>query len=229
MSMSATLESKGFVATDSDVEALANAVLSAVEVTDNGRRSYLRTLVATTQKALGAEPRQRQGKPAKLDAAAVTLQMEALDATHRRFYTIVLRVAGENVPPNTKDRALEINRRTNFARTAMSAIRRWVRAGNDLTALAAKSVSKASLAVEGSRKPVVPKALKAKAERLAKGLLSSLMALADADRAAAVDEMQTLMGQLADQLSEMGVKLKKGALPFSPTETQVLRQQARPS
>lgn len=239
-----TLESKGYVASDADIAALATSVLSAVQESDNGRRSYLRTLVATTQKALGSEPRQRSGKPARLDPEGVNAQLKALAAIHERFYAIILKVAGETVPTGTKDRGIEMNRRTNFARTAMSAIRSWVRAGNDLTTLGARSVTKAALAVKRTARRVPSaQSLKTKVERVSKDLVGTLMVLADTNRVAAVEEMQLVMGQLANQLAEMGAaptrdveQAVKEHMPFRmkstifvPTSTQVIRQQVRPS
>lgn len=239
-----TLEARGFVASDSDITAIATTILSAAESGNTGQRNYLKTLIATTQKALGVEPRLRAGKPAKLDEAATLVQLKALQEVHERFYGIVVKVAGEAVPAGTKDRGIAINRLSNFARTALSAVRSWVRAGHDITSIAAKTSTKASLAVKAAtpRAPS-PVALKSRAERESKGLVATLMALADADRGAAVTEMQLIVGQLADQMAAMGIKPTRDldqatahGLPFRskstifiPTETQIVRQQSRPS
>lgn len=239
-----TLESRGFVASDSDITAIATTVLSAAAADETGRSNYLKTLIATTQKALGGEPRQRTGKATKLDDAATLEQLKALQEVHERFYAIVLKAAGDVVPSGTKDRGTQINRKSNFARTALSAVRGWVRAGNDITALAAKGATKASLAVEPATPRVPsPGALKTRAEGESKRLVATLMALADADRKAAVEEMQLLFGQLADQMAALGIKptrdmdqamrenvpFRAKSTIFIPTATQVIRQQSKPS
>lgn len=238
-----TLADKGFLATEEDVAKVAQSVLNAIADADNGRRTYLKVLIATTQNELGSKPRVRAGKTAKLDAAGVAEQIKALDAVHERFYAVVLKVVGDSVPTGTKERALEINRRSNFARTAMYVVRGWVRAGNDLTTLGVQSVTKSSLFIKRKSKPPSGRVLKARAEKESKSLVGTLMALADADKEAAVEELQLIMGQVASQLVALGVAATKdaaqslaehrplriGKMLFAPTDTQIVRSQARPS
>jgi hypothetical protein len=239
-----TLEARGYQATDDDISKLAKAILDGEAQADTGRTSYLRTLVAVTQKELGAEPRQRMSKADKLKAEGISEQLAALTTVHDRFYALVLEAAGKATPANAKDRATEVNRKTNFARTALYAVRSWIRAGHDVTALAAAKVTKAALAVKAATpKPQSVKRIKARVERESKALVSSLMALADSDKGAAVAELNLLMNQVTAQLLALAgppvadaaqaarehkpLRIKKTV--FMPTETQVLAQIEKPS
>lgn len=243
--MSITVESKDFVADENDIASIAQSVFDAINTGEAGQRTYLKSLVATTQKELGAKPRIRSGTTkTKLDDAGIEVQLKALMTVHEKFYVVVVRVAGESIAPGTKDKALEVNRRTNFARTALYAVSKYVRAGHDITEIGVQSVTKASLAVAAPKsQPPKLRVLVRRAEAQSKQLVATLMALADTDREAAVQEMQLVLGQLTDQLVSMGVAATKdaalsveqhrplriGKTLFMPTDTQVLRQQARPS
>lgn len=132
-----TLETRSFVATPADVESVARQHITGMQVP----ATYLRMLIATTQSELGVEPRQRTAaRIGKLDADTLTLHLTALDAVHDRFYTIVLRVAQESYKG-----ARERNAATNFARTAVSTLRSWIRANHDIRDLAAARATKESL------------------------------------------------------------------------------------
>src|SRR5690242_1993333 len=124
-----SLESKHYVATAEDVAAIAREVLNAQKQGSEGRATYLRALIATTQAELGQNPRQRSGEIAKVKDEARDEQLAALEKVNERFYAIVVRIAKDKIEgPDRGGR--ELNRRTTFARTSLSAIRRWVRAGN---------------------------------------------------------------------------------------------------
>lgn len=238
-----TLEQKGFVATVEDVASVVESVLTANAEADAGRLSYLKILIATTQNELGGKPRVHAGKAAKLKVEGIAVQLKALAAVNDRFYPVVTRVVLASIVPGTKDKGLEANRRTNFARTALSAVRLFIAAGNDITAVGLKTVTKASLAVRRTPKPPSGTKIKARAEAQSKTLVATLMELADADKAAAIEELQLLMGQVATQLVSLGVAATKdaaqamsehrpyriGKMLFAPTDTQLVRQQARPS
>lgn len=219
--------------TDKEIDQIAQTVMGATKNAEGGRATYLQSLVAATQEELehkrGLEP---------------PLQLAALKSVHERFYAIVLSVAGRLVARNHPQRGEETQRLANFARTALSALRGHVRAGGDLVTLQAAKVTKAALRVrEGPARPPTAKRLKAAAERESKRIVATLMELAETDRAAAVAEIQLIMGQLGDQLMALGVHATKSAAQavakgealrigktlFMPTQTQIIRQQARPS
>lgn len=217
--------------TDADVETTAKTVMGSLRDADGARTTYLRKLTEAVQEALG-----KKGQDVKA-------QLAALQTVHERFYAVIARVADEIVPKGTKDRGISINKLTTFARTTVSALRMHVRAGGDLVALKATQVTKAALRARSGPPRVSPKRLKASAERQGKQLMATLMGLADADRAGAIEEMQLILGQVANQLVQMGVKstsdadesiaehrpLKIGKQLFMPTASQVIQQRARPS
>jgi hypothetical protein len=188
------IEAKGYVATPKDVDALTRSLLSAEQALSGGRTTYMRALIATTQKDLGVALRVRTPrKIPRLTPEETLVQMDALTATHERFYAVVLKVCAED---GAKSR--ELNRRSNFARTALYAVRTWTRAGNDLTALAAGRVTKASLRVTGrkSAKPPSPARLRSRVERDCKRVMASILALAETDRDKARVEVRALLAQL---------------------------------
>lgn len=195
-----TLENRNFVATPADIKALAAARLGAAGTVENTGTSYLRALVATTISELGSEPRVNASKRApKLKAEDRAKQLAALQGVHERFYAIVTEVCSEGLPSG-KAKALELNRRTNYARTAYRAARNWIRASNDLTAVPPAKVTKRALDVPAApRKPTASR-VRGRVEASAKALAEALATLAGLDKVAAVGELETLMGQLAAQL-----------------------------
>jgi hypothetical protein len=196
-----TLESKNYVASNDDIQTITRTVLDGATAVDTGARSYLRALIATTQEAIEGRPRQHAVKRPKLADVAVKAQLTALDATHERFYKIVLATCAA---AGAKGKVL--NQRSNFARTALYAVRTYVRAGNDITALAPARTSKASLMVAGRAKvkPATPKRLTTRAEKQAGLLVSTLATLAQADKDAAIAALESAMGRLAKELARLG-------------------------
>lgn len=212
--------------TNNEVDQIAQAIMQSTRDADAGRTTYLQTLLAATQEEL--ELKRGVDSP---------LQLAALKRVHERFYAIVLSAAGRLVAKNRPNRLEEMQRLSNFARTALSALRGHVRADGDLVALQAGKVTKSSLRKrEGPARPPSVKSLKGRAERESKRLVATLIGLADTDKQSAVAEIQLVMGQLADQLMALGVvatkdaaqaaargtPLRVGKMLFMPTSTQVL-------
>lgn len=238
-----TLEARSYLATDADIASLTGEILSAQLMMDSGPRRYLRCVVAVTIDDLGAKQRVNSAKVKKIDEAEQTRQLGALEKTLGRFYPIIVKAASENLPPGKEGRALELNRRTNWARTAASAVRGWIKAGHDLTTVAASRASKATLGVTPKPRAPSPNRLRTRVERDSKAVVAGVMELATSDKAAAISEIQLLMGQLAAQLAELGVKsttdakeaaaehrpLRVGRQTFFPTETQITRMESNPS
>lgn len=240
--MASSLENRNYVATENDIAALAGGIISAQFTMESGPRRYLRCVIATTIHELDAAQRQRSGKPEKIDADEQSRQLAALEKILDRFYPIVVKAASEDLPPG-KARALELNRRTNWARTAASAVRSWIRAGYSLTTIAASRATKATLAVTARARPATPGRIKQRVETASKATMARILELAGADKDAAIAEIQLLMGQLAGQLEELGVAttrdpkealaehkmLRVGRQTFFPTDTQIIRQMENPS
>lgn len=219
--------------TDNEITSIARSVFEANNKAEAGRTTYLRTLIDATKEELQG----KRGEPPKT-------QLAALQRVHERFYALILKAAGGFVPKTQKDRAVELHRRANFARTALGAVRGHIKAGEDLGALNTAKLTKRQLAKpKPSVKPVSVKRWKTRAETQSKALVVTLMGLGDADKAAAVEEIQLAMGQLAAQLVSLGVvstkdaaqaaiehrPLRIGKTLFMPTESQVIQQQGRPS
>lgn len=217
---------------DSDVTIIAQNIFRATDDATLGRTTYLRTLLTATQGELG-----KKGQEAPV-------QLAALKTVHERFYALVLDAAEPFVPKGTKDRPVALHNRANFARTSLSALRGHVRAGGDLATLSPAKVTKASLRVRaGPVRPLTARRWRIRAESQSKALVATIIGLADTDKAAAVEEIQLVLGQLTSQLMAMGVVATKDAMQsvgehrplrigktlFVPTDTQVIRQQARPS
>lgn len=239
-----TLQSRDYIATDADIKELATARAKAVLTVGDTNRNYLRAIVGTTQDELDSSPRKNFGKAVKLKPEEQVEQLAALDAVHERFYAIVVEVNSEHLPPG-KARAKELNDRTNYARTAVRAARNWIKAGFDIRPLPASKITKRALDVAPRTRPPSAPRLKKQVETRSKALVSSLLELGALDRAGAVAELELLMGQLAGQLAELGGKpvtdarkaaeqhvpfrAKGSSVTFVPTQSQVLRQQERPS
>lgn len=190
-----SLESRHYVATPEDVAAIARDVLTAQKQGSDGRATYMRALIATTQAELGLNPRLRSGEIGKVKDEERDEQLAALEAVNERFYAIVVKIAKDKIEgPDRGGR--ELNRRTTFARTSLSAVRRWVRAGNDITSLVAARVTKRMLAVAGRRKGPSVKVLGNQMRRYGTVLEDRLALFAAADPDAAREQWMKLKARM---------------------------------
>lgn len=238
-----SIETKNYVATASDIRALASTIVGATAEVITGRTTYLRALVATTQAELHATPRKNAtAKPKHLKGSEIAAQLAALVAVHDRFYAAVLEACEEGL--SGKDKALELNRRSNFARTALYAVRSYIRAGHDITYVVAARTTKVTLAVSRPPRRASARSLKSRMEARSKALMVTALELSDVDKVTAVAEIELLLGQLAAQLASLGVQSTRDAATSAKTgaplairgrvfvpvsETQVIRQRANPS
>jgi hypothetical protein len=204
-----TLESRNYVATDADIDTLADRMFTAQATAHSIPLAFLRATIATTIDALGAAQRARNGKPVKLSEEDQAAQLEAFGKVYERFYARVLEKAKKDLPAAVANRAQVLNARTNWARTNALAVRNWIRAGNDIRTVAAARATRASLAVTPRARPPSPGRIKARVESRSKDLVEGLAELAAVDKDAAIEEIHNLMGQLAGQLEELGVKPTK--------------------
>jgi hypothetical protein len=251
----AKLEHNQYVATPADIKALTAEQMNAIGTSNRGRTTYLRAVIATTQDTLGITPKARsQGQPVKLTKEVKSAQLEALEATHDKFYKAVIAAIEENPVEEENGKATTskaaVTRRATFARTAMSTIRSWVKHGHDLSTLFPAKVTKHAITLPtGQRRQRKPSAkrLVTAVQSQVKELIVTLLALSEVDKAKAISEEQTVIGQLSEQLIELGVvatrdagvalaegrPLKlgsgRGTQIFMPTASQVIRSQARPS
>lgn len=190
-----SLESKHFVASPTDVEAITKAVLDAQLSNREGRATYLKALIATTQDALGILSKAHRGATGKTSAETRVQQILAVEQTHKVFYAAVCKAARDHLG---KRSAIELNRATNFARSNKSMLVRWLRAGNDIAGLSAAKVTKASLAVEAARArtPSV-KILTNRARRITDSSLATIKKLIAADPRAGQAAARALAEKLA--------------------------------
>lgn len=236
------LEARNYVATDADIDDLAESMRLGQSATDTIPRVYLRAMLATTIHALGAPLRQRAAKVAKVDEPEQARQSAELEKTIERFYARVVAKYEAETPPGPK-RAEEMNRKTNWARSAALALRNWLRAGRDLRTLAPARLIKADLYVPPRARAPSPSRVKFRVERVSKELVARVIELAAIDKSTAIAEIELLIGQLAGQLEELGVTatkdaktaaaehrpLRVGKSVFFPTQTQIVRMQENPS
>lgn len=191
-----TLESRHYVATEADIAALVSTHDTALTARDTARATYLKALTATTISEIGAPVRLRAGKPAALTPEDTANHVAAFEKVHQRFYAVVLKSIGEGPPK-------ERNSRANFARSAASTLRRWIKAGNDIRALAPARVTKASLRVGGGTgRPERPPARRV--EVMAGRLTASAEELAKVDKEAAIAAVEGAMTKLAALLVSLG-------------------------
>lgn len=166
---------------------------------------YHRSMVADMQVELGLEPRARaapEGRFPPLNDETKQQHLAALDAVSGRFYEEVLAGIDEELPNIT---AKERNIESNFARSSKSDLRAFIRAGNDVRALAPARVTKASLRVNIAPRVKTAEQIKRVMVRQATSLADSAGTLAAADKQTAIEAIETVMAKLAEKLSSLGV------------------------
>lgn len=235
---------QSYIGTPAEIRRLTSTILAASATFGEGQLTYLKMVVGTTIHELGAKPSKTRGRgrQPKLTDEVIKLQLAAAERVNERFYQAVLDAASEGLPRGAKERATLLNRRTNFARSTISTVRGFIRAGNDITLVDPATCTKRSLTAErAARHPSLAR-MRRTVETRSKSLMASVLDLVDTDKVAAREEIELLMGQLANQLASLGgvtmreaprgrdVTGPEGRGVFIPlTETQVVRQQARPS
>lgn len=206
--MTTTLESRGYVATEDDIRDLASGFLAALSSANGSKLHYLRALIGTTVHELGAPSRQRAIKGSKItDDEVKASHLATLEAVHKRFHAVVhaeTKAQLAHLPSTGGKRGDEVAKRCNYARTAMSRIRGWVRAGNDITTLVPAKVKKDDLIVEDRkrRRPSTSR-LTTRAESQTKQLFATMKLLAAVDKDAAAAELDSLVKLVAQMSSDL--------------------------
>jgi hypothetical protein len=238
------MSKQNFIGTEASVRQMVRTALHG----DAIQQTYLRTLVGTVIAELGAEARTNAatGRRPKLSDEDQVKQLAAADAVYARWEPIIedeveRSLTADNIP--AKERATVKNRRTNIYRTAIYTVRRYIKAGKDITAVPPAKASKSAMKVDTTARPTTPRRLKGRVERRSKAFMAAVLELSESDPQAAVSEIDTLIGQLATQLASLGVEavrspakavtqhkpLKVGSTVFLPSESAILRQRASPS
>jgi len=202
MSLIESIEKNHYLATEQDVEALARSFLDAETFRRNTRSTYFRILLAGAQVELTGKPTLRapRGRHGSLSDEAKAAQAVALDAVHTRLYAAVLKgVVTPEIEGGTGEegrrRALERNRRSGFARSAASTLRRYVREGGDLTRLSVLTATKNSLTQRQAGVPGEDRARKLIA-RAARRFAAQVERLAGVDRGLAVEAVRMSMDEI---------------------------------
>lgn len=209
-----TLEARHYIATPDDIEHLARRHMEALAGGATLRLTYLRALVATAQADLGLKP----GKTSKKTTPeTLKTQLAAVDKTHDRFYTSVLQGVEAGLPAvdpeagRVRDRKQLMHRRANFARSAKSTLRAWLKAGHDLATLIPQKVTKYALAVAVTRKAKVSSAVGPTVERWVGRLRRLLRAAVKTDKEGTVTALENAMTGLAQELLSFGVTPTRSA------------------
>lgn len=194
-----SIETRHYVATIADIEALAREHALACVAQDRSQSTYLKVLVGTVQSELGLKHRERtvNSKPGEVNRE----QLSMVAKVHDRFYTVILRVVQEQWPRDAKER----NRRSNYARSSYGTLRGWLNAGHDIGALAPGKVTKSALSVQkgGSSAPKQG-ALERRAARAIESLRESVQQLAKLDQGAAIEAAELVLAEVTQLLTEMG-------------------------
>jgi hypothetical protein len=121
---------------DATVVAIVRDVIARKTASAEGQGTYLRTLVAAVQVELGQRPRLVAGGRGRVRKLEPEAALAAVEATHKRFYAIVL----AEIDPKLD--ALVRNAQSAFARSAVSTLRTAVRLGLNPLEIVAASVTK---------------------------------------------------------------------------------------
>jgi hypothetical protein len=237
-----TIDAKTYNATTAQITALTQSNLEAAGEMEQTRTTYFRALIGTTQAEL---------KGTK--DITPEMQLVSLNLVHKRFYAAVLAAvttadiaSSERLRAEEKTRrALERNKRSNFARVAYGTIKRWVKSGgHDLMTLRPPNVTQGQLRAETPARAVIvrkltPEAAKARVDTWVENVLNATRAIADSDplqaRAVLDDALQRIAKELfggAVQTTTDPATAMKEHRPlraangvFWPTDSQVIRRQ----
>lgn len=208
-----TIAARAYLATDQQVRALSVLNFESIEQAALTRGTFLRVEVASLQAALGMEPRRRAGgKPQSFDKDEV---LATYNDMHKRLYAIVLdAVTTADIADTPKlrkaeksRRALERNRRSNFARSAKSTLAAFIRAGGNVAALVVPQVTKAALAAEtAKRKQPVQEDLATKADRICSRMVKQIENIREEDHELAQAVAQRLTVQLSEVTTDKVTK-----------------------
>lgn len=204
-----------YAATVAQVESLAHERYTSNVAVLNADGTYLRIALVDAQSNLG-RPRGRGAAP---NAEA---QLTVLTKTHEKFYPAVLKgvttddIAVENGldPKEQSRRALERNSRSAFARSAMSTLTAYVRAGGDLRTLDAETVTKASL--RAATAPTEPTDKVARQVQRASGMLLRAVTRRAREHP---DEAREEIGAVMDELQRVLDSLGNGDEEHEETTT----------
>lgn len=194
------LAREGFMASEDQIEALARYNLQSITGSELVRGVYLKAVIVGVQKEI--EGSQVESEP-----------LVVLGRVHDRFYGAVMRAVttknlkDDNLLPkdDRKARALERNRRGNFARSAKSTVAAFIKTGGDIMQLRAENITKSELTAFAlamktrANQPSVEHRVQTTAERLEQ----LLREFADQDKPGAVNAVEHSLERLTALLQEL--------------------------
>lgn len=189
-----SIESKQYVANASDIQRLTESILDGDAAATEGRSTYLSALVGTIQHELGSAPRMRTATAPRLSEEEIATHLKALRDVYTRFHEAVVRAVKSRL---TRYDAEYVRSKTRFSVSAASTVRSYVRAGNDIRALAASRVTKEGLATPRGRRKYTPESLQRRAAQLGEALVAVARNLHAANRAVAADVLRPILSELA--------------------------------
>lgn len=190
-----SIESKHFVANATDIQRLTESILDGDAAATEGRGTYMSALVGTIQHELGSPPRMRSATAPKLSEEDVAAHLKALRDVYTRFHEAVVRAVKARM---TRYDAEYVRSKTRFSVSAASTVRSYIRAGNDIRALAASRVTKEGLATPRARRKYTPENLQRRAVTLGEALVAVARNLHAANRALATEVLQPILSELAN-------------------------------
>lgn len=213
------IERDTYLLTDTQVGELALLYVSHQQAIEQVSGAYLKVFVAGIQVELGLKQPVLSAKPGKAprhDEKEIQRQLAAIEIVHTRMYEAVSKaVITDELKDNPElprgergARALARNARTNFARSAASTVRTFVRNGGDIRQLVIKTLTKRGLQeAAASRSTVVSETvqLTKRAEGAGKRSMLAMKRLAQHDEALARSRIEALMTELGQLLITLGV------------------------
>lgn len=197
------IESANHVATEQQIEMLAQNHYTSQTAGARADGTYLKAVIVAVQSKFG-----KRGARPKADT-----QLAVLTGVHDRFYAAVLRgvTTSDIAPDESVDRTerqrrnIERNRRSNFARTAMSVLTGYVERGGDLRGIDVATVTKGALR-EFGRPELSGDPLAARVVRSRESLVRAIARRARGDPAgakaaaeAAIAALRTLLASIIVQ------------------------------
>lgn len=204
-----SIESKGYVASANDIEALVTQRCEAGNYVADSRQTYLRALIGTTQHKLGINPKGVRTNAAA-DKETIQAHALALEETHTIFYEAVQRAAKAAAihSDDVRPKADIVASRIVFARSAYSTVRSWLIRGNHpLNAVIAAKATKRSLFEAtpkraGSGRPPTIKA--DSVLKQGKDMLEKIVIAGKADKDKAIGVLHDLINMLSHGFDDLG-------------------------
>jgi hypothetical protein len=180
----------GYIVNEAALSDLARRYADGIAATEGVRATYLQILVAHSKQEVDSK------------RSTARQEQEAVENTHGKLYGIILDaittkdlVADDALPKDEqKRRSRERNRRTVFARTSKSTLKRWLEAGGKLASLDPATVTKEALRVQVTP-DTKPDEVIARAEQI---MERALRVLVIQDQEAAQDLVNNIQARLQE-------------------------------